>query len=112
MEKPREDSKHSSSNVFSLAVTVGLIVFFITSAMAGGLTGVQGFFIGLFVVILLFVVLGMLEGHQTRASEQRKGQFSIPGNVSITQSESEKEVSIHIYISRKSVLDQEVHSDR
>jgi hypothetical protein len=62
MEK--EGSEHSASNVFALAVTIGLIVFFITSSMAGGLTGLQGFFIGVFVVILFFIVLGMPETYQ------------------------------------------------
>ena len=39
--KERSEARHS--NVFALAMAMGLIVFFVTVESPGGLSGVQGF---------------------------------------------------------------------
>jgi len=91
MEKPHESpmeqvetpSERRLSNVFSLAVTVGFLVFLVTNDLKGGLTAVQGFFVGFFVVFSLYIVACLLESLSTRSSGERKIYLSVPGNVSI-----------------------------
>ncbi len=60
----KEHSEARHSNVFALAMTVGLIVLFVTVESPGGLSGIQGFFIGFSSVMLLFLLAAILEGYE------------------------------------------------
>ena len=46
--------------------------------MAGGLTGVQGFFIGVFAVILLFIGIGMLGKPSGAVVQQHRARLECP----------------------------------
>lgn len=48
------------TTILPLAVTVGLLVFFVTVEMPGGLTGLQGFFVGFGAVFALIFLLALL----------------------------------------------------
>ena len=109
MEKliEKKDSPRNSASLFPFAVVVGLMVFFVTSEEPGGLTGVQGFFLGLFAVIFLFVMLGMAEvilKHQRQTLAVAKTYLSVPGNMSITQQESEEGLTIQIHVPKQASL--------
>lgn len=101
------DAKRNSTNVFSLAVTVGFVVALITSDLAGGLTAIQGFLAGFFAVMAFYVLACLLENRVTRASGQQKIYLSIPANASITQVESESGITIQIQVHQTPALKQE-----
>lgn len=65
-------SERRLSNVFSLAVTVGFLVFLVANDLKGGLTAVQGFFVGFSVVFSLYIVACLMESHSDR--DQFEGQ--------------------------------------
>ena len=99
-ENLERTEERSHSNGFALSVAVGLIVFFVTRESAGGLTGTQGFFIGVSAVILLYAVTVVFGGHKIQSVETKHETFpSVPGNVLITQSENQG-ITIHIQLSK------------
>jgi hypothetical protein len=90
-------------------MAIGLIAFFVTEELTGGLTGMQGFFAGFIVVIIVYFVLGVLESRRVPQTDSRIAGLSSSGNISITQTESDNGVAIHIYvnggINRQSQID-------
>ena len=68
-QRIEEHSEPRRSNILSLAMAIGLIILFLTSEIPGGLTGIQGFFVGFFSVILLFVVAAILEEYKRQLPE-------------------------------------------
>jgi len=108
-EKPVEGG---SSNILSLAVAVGFITFLLTGDLPGGLTSVQGYFVGFFVVIFLYVSLAVLESSRSQPRTSRILHLNAPSDISITQTENEKGVTIQIYVSKASVLSQGMGHDR
>ncbi len=78
-------SERNSSNVFPLAVAVGLMAFFITGEVAGGVTAVQGFFVGMLAVLFLYVLAGMLDSHRAGVAERT---LSLPSERSASQGRS------------------------
>lgn len=114
-EKVKKDSQQITPTIFPLAIVVGLIVFFITSEEPGGLTGVQGFFMGFSAVILLFVVvgiLGMFLESRRQKLEVSQISFRMPGNMFVTQQENEEGLTIHIHVPKQASVKREVVSDR
>jgi cation transport ATPase len=116
MEKQEENLQervsHRTSNVFSLAVAVGLITFFITSEWAGGLSGTQGFFVGLSAIVVLFVISELFSRYRGRLSKRSiSPQYTTEG-LSVSHVESEGRVIINIYVNKKPVLSQEVDNVR
>jgi len=97
----------SERNVFSLAVTVGFLVFLVTGDLDGGLTAMQGFFAGFFAIFSIYVAACVLGNRSTRFFGQRKIYLNIPGNVSVTQAESENGVTIQIHVNKTQALNRE-----
>jgi hypothetical protein len=112
LEITENTAERGSSNIFSLAVTVGFITFLITGDLPGGLTGTQGFFAGFFAVMFLYVALTVLQSRRSEHYELSKIRLNAPANISITQTENEKGVTIQIYVSKASVLSQGMGNDR
>jgi hypothetical protein len=103
------NSKRTSSNVFSLAVMVGFLVFLITYDLKDGRASVLGFFIGLTVTIgvHLIPVAGTLKsrtvGTESPGLPNSLMGFDrsiLPENVSITREENESGVTIQIHVSK------------
>lgn len=103
------NSNRASSNVFSLAVMVGFLVFLITHDLKDGRVSVVGFFIGLTVTIgvHLLLVTGTLKSPAIRTELPGLPSSSIgfdhsvlPENVSITREENESGVTIQIHVSK------------
>ncbi len=69
LERPAERER---GTIFPLAVMVGYLAFLLCGSVPGGLSSVQGFFIGLASVSLLYVVLLILAGRQSPASHPVK----------------------------------------
>lgn len=105
MESPTASTRKSletgRSNILAFAVTVGLLIFFVTGELDGGLTGFQGFFVGATSVILLFVLLGLVESLQKKSVAVRKESVRLPGHLLVTQSESKGGISIEIHLGRE-----------
>jgi hypothetical protein len=66
-----KSAKHGPSNVFSLAMVVGLMSFFVAGDLPGGLTSVQGFLVGFFAVMFLYVVLAVLQSRRSQPPDKR-----------------------------------------
>ena len=107
LESKDDRSKRDSPDIFTLAMTVGFFVFLVTGDLDGGLTAVQGFFVGFFSVYLLIFLAIVIDGRQARSREQYKTSLSLPGNVTITPIESESGITIQIYVSRHPVSSRE-----
>ncbi len=112
LEVTEKTAERGSSNIFSLAVTVGFITFLITGDLPGGLTGVQGFFAGFFAIMFLYVVLAVLQSRRSEHYELSKTHLNAPANISITQTESENGVTIQIYVSKGAVMSRAMDNDR
>jgi hypothetical protein len=115
MGKPHESLEKqvevaSERNVFALAVTIGFLVFLVTGDLDGGLTALQGFFVGFFAVFSIYVVACLLESSSTRSFGESKISLSVPGNVSITQAESENGITIQIHVSNPPALNREAEN--
>jgi hypothetical protein len=115
IEEIKKDSQQRTPGILPFAVVVGLLVFFVTSAEAGGLSGVQGFFVGLFAVIFLFVMVGVVGVFlESRRHTLEASQTSLHGlgKMSVTQQESEEGLTIQIYVPKQAALKREAISDR
>jgi hypothetical protein len=99
IEVPSESRR---SGVLSLAMAVGLIALFLTSEIPGGLTGIQGFFVGFLCVIILFVLAAILDEYKKKSPEQQKTSLSSLGDVSITQKDGQDVITIQIYVNKSS----------
>lgn len=107
-EELRERAAGRTSNVFSLAVAVGLITFFITGEWAGGLTGMQGFFVGLSVIVFLFIISQAFSKYKARSPKQSLHSPIGSENVSVSHSESEGRIIINVYVNKDLVGSHEV----
>ena len=112
IEQIEPPSERRLSNVFSLAVTVGFLVFLVANDLKGGLTAVQGFFVGFLAVFSIYIVACLLESHSARSSGERKIYLSVPGNASITQAESENGVTIQIHLNKNPGVDEVIKTYR
>lgn len=112
LEITERPAARESSNILSLAVVVGFITFLVTGDLPGGLTSVQGYFVGFFAVIFLYVSLAVLESRRSQPPASRTFHLNAPSDISITQTENEKGVTIQIYVSKASVLSQGTGHDR
>jgi len=108
----REHSRQQRSSVPALAMTVGLLVFFLTSDAPGGLTGVQGFFVGFSSVIILFLLVALLEEYKIRLPEQQKAPKSSFGDITIKQKEGMDVITIEIFVSKRSGVGRELSNTR
>lgn len=108
-DKSATNSKRNSSNVFSLAVTVGFIAFLLAGSLEGGLTDVQGFIAGFLAVIFLFVFAEILAHRQTPAFKQQ-GYANLPATVTITPTENESGVTIRIYVNSSPAPSREIRN--
>jgi hypothetical protein len=100
-ENIEKKSGNNSSNIVPFAMSVGLITSFITRDMSGGLTGVQGFFVGVFAVFFLLVLAEIIDKYQFRKSEQNQIQLNIPEDMFITRAENEEGTTIKLFLSKK-----------
>jgi hypothetical protein len=66
LEITEKQVERGSSNILSLAVVVGFITFLVTGDLPGGLTSVQGYFVGFFAVIFLYVSLAVMEKRRSQ----------------------------------------------
>jgi hypothetical protein len=103
MEQLREHieltKESSSSNGFTLAITVGFLTFLVAGELPGGLTAVQGFFVGFLATMFLLVLLGLLALRQPRWRVPEETRSIAPGDVSVRQMETENGVIIQIRVS-------------
>jgi hypothetical protein len=98
-----KSAEHGPSNVFSLAMVVGLMSFFVAGDLPGGLTSVQGFLVGFCAVMFLYAALVVLESRGSRLPEPYKTHLNTPA-VSIEKTENENGVTIQIYVSMRPAL--------
>lgn len=99
-QKKDERSESQRSNVLPLATTVGLLSLFLADAMPGGLTGIQGFFIGFGSVFGLFLVAVLLDGYRNLIPKASKQPSSVSGDITIAHEKTDKGISIHIYLNK------------
>lgn len=105
----RKDSKKDNPpNILTFAVTIGLLAFLLSGELEGGLSGVQGFFLGVSVIILLFLGLGVLESSRKKVSPARREEVEIPSRLLVTQSDGEG-ISIQIRLGSESTRRVEAH---
>lgn len=107
-----EHSESRPSNILSLAMVTGLIILFLTSETPGGLTGIQGFFVGFFSVILLFVVVAILQEYKRQLPEQHKISRSSLGDITIAQKEGQEVITIQIYMNKNRAVEGELSNAR
>lgn len=113
MSQPvKEKDVEQESSILSLATAVGLIGFFIVDGLPGGLTSVQGFFIGFFATLFLYFVLAVLDSRQSRLPNLHRIPVSTPADISITQTESENGITIQIFMGRNSPQSRETDNER
>ncbi|MCI0524167.1 MAG: hypothetical protein L0Y75_02800 [Acidobacteria bacterium] len=104
LEVTEKTAERGSSNVLSFAVMVGLMTFFITGQLPGGLTSVQGYLVGFCAVIFLYVALAVMESRRSQPRESYKTHLNSPAGVSITQTENENGVTIQIHVNKSVAL--------
>lgn len=79
--------KAEPTPILAPAITAGLLTFFVTDSLAGGLTGAQGFLIGTLAalaVLGLLVVLAAMTGREERHEadlEQRQRRLDLVGGL-------------------------------
>lgn len=101
MKEPYEahrssDTSSESSSVLTLAVAVGMIVFFATDAVEGGLSGVQGFLMGVFGVLLFFLFAVILDRY--RARKPTSETFETDRDVTVSRSDTGDDITIQIHV--------------
>jgi hypothetical protein len=89
-------------NVIPIAFAVGLITSFITYDSPGGLTGEQGFLVGILAVILFVVLIALMENYKIKKSEKSQIYLNIPENILVTRAEAEDGATIKLFLTRKS----------
>lgn len=98
-----EHSAARTSNTLSLAVAIGLITFFVAEAWAGGLTGIQGFFIGLSAIVFIYILSQAFGKDKGSAPEQSIQALSDSGVVPVSHSEGEGGIVITVYVNKNLV---------
>ncbi|NOT60104.1 MAG: hypothetical protein HOP19_07750 [Acidobacteria bacterium] len=96
--------EQKSNEVVSLAIMVGFFAFLFTSNSAGGLSGLQGFFLGFLVVILCYAVLVILASRQQERKNFSDLKLRIPKEASFTQTETENGVMIQVFVNPTAAL--------
>jgi cation transport ATPase len=108
-KESRERAAAGTSNVFSLAVAVGLITFFIAGEWTGGLTGIQGFFVGSSIIVFLFIIAVTFSNFKSRSSEQNINLLSRSESSPVSRSDSEgRIIIINVYVDKNLVGSHEV----
>jgi hypothetical protein len=99
--RPESDAGRDGKNrsqILALAVTVGLFTFFATDSASGGLTGPQGFLIGMSSVIGLFFLTTLFSESRRPTEDRRNGSATVGGweDVTVHRSENGDEITIRI----------------
>ena len=67
----------SRPTILPLAITVGLLVFFLTGEMQGGLTGIQGFFVGFGAVFAFSLIVVLLARDRSEREPSRLDEVMV-----------------------------------
>ena len=96
VSRDRAGQWENRPTVLPFAVAVGLMLFFLADAVGGGLTGVQGFLMGVLGVIALFLLAGALAKHRER---KKTGiHSSVRKDVTVERSENGDEITVRIHL--------------